>query len=45
MDFLMKTGEATIIEHTEKDKFWADGGDGSGRNELGKVLMRLRDEF
>ena len=37
-----------MIEHTENDDFWGDGGDGSGRNELGRVLMavrkRLREE-
>jgi len=45
---LLSTGEAKLIEHTENDDFWGDGGDGSGRNELGRVLMavrkRLREE-
>ena len=39
---LLATGEATIVEHTENDEFWGDGGDGSGRNELGKILMAVR---
>ena len=45
---LLGTGDATLIEHTENDDFWGDGGDGRGRNELGRILMavrqRLRDE-
>lgn len=46
---LLGTGDATLIEHTENDDFWGDGGDGSGRNELGRILMavrqRLREEL
>jgi N-glycosidase YbiA len=45
---LLATGNARLIEHTENDDFWGDGGDGSGRNELGRILMavraRLREE-
>lgn len=44
---LLATGDSSIIEHTENDSFWGDGGDGSGRNMLGRILMdvraRLRD--
>lgn len=40
---LMGTGEAEIVEHTANDSYWADGGDGSGRNRLGELLMELRD--
>ena len=39
---LLATGEARIVEHTRNDTYWADGGDGSGRNRLGELLMRLR---
>ncbi len=39
---LMSTGEARIVEHTSKDSYWGDGGDGSGLNRLGELLMRLR---
>ncbi len=28
-----------IVEHTERDGFWGDGGDGSGSNTLGVLLM------
>lgn len=40
---LLDTGEAVIIEHTKNDNYWGDGGDGTGRNQLGKTLMRVRD--
>lgn len=39
---LLATGSALLIEHTEKDSYWADGGDGSGKNMLGIILMRVR---
>lgn len=42
IDLLLSTGESVIVEHTEKDKFWGDGGDGCGKNMLGKVLMTVR---
>ena len=42
---LLATGQATLIEHTRRDCVWGDGGDGSGRNQLGKCLMRVRSEI
>ena len=39
---LLDTGDAKLVEHTENDEFWGDGGDGSGRNELGRILMAVR---
>lgn len=33
------------MEHTENDAFWGDGGDGSGHNMLGRLLMELRAEL
>jgi ribA/ribD-fused uncharacterized protein len=39
---LLSTGNATIVEHTEKDRYWGDGDDGSGRNRLGQILMQVR---
>jgi N-glycosidase YbiA len=42
---LQVTGDARIVEHTERDHYWADGGDGSGRNMLGRLLMRVREEL
>jgi len=40
---LLATGDATLVEHTEKDRYWADGGDGSGKNMLGRILMEVRE--
>jgi len=42
---LLGTGEARIVEHTTNDSYWGDGGDGSGLNTLGQLLMRLRSEL
>lgn len=42
---LLSTGNAMLIEHTVNDSYWADGGDGSGKNRLGEILMKLRDEL
>ena len=42
---LLRTGDASLIEHTEKDSFWGDGGDGAGRNELGRILMAVRQRL
>lgn len=39
---LLSTGEATLVEHTENDDYWGDGGDGSGKNMLGRLLMDVR---
>ena len=39
---LLSTGEAKLVEHTENDSYWGDGGDGSGRNMLGQLLMEVR---
>jgi ribA/ribD-fused uncharacterized protein len=39
---LLETGDAELVEHTANDAYWADGGDGSGRNMLGKILMEVR---
>jgi ribA/ribD-fused uncharacterized protein len=42
---LLKTGDRPLIEHTERDSYWGDGGDGSGQNHLGRLLMKLRKEL
>lgn len=39
---LTKTNKSEIVEHTKYDIYWADGGDGSGKNMLGKFLMETR---
>jgi N-glycosidase YbiA len=40
---LLSTGNARLVEHTTNDSYWGDGGDGSGKNMLGRILMQLRD--
>ncbi len=42
---LLSTGDAQLIEHTANDTYWADGGDGSGKNRLGELLMELRAQL
>lgn len=44
-ELLLSTGNAILVEHTENDEYWGDGGDGSGKNRLGKLLMQLREEL
>jgi len=41
----LKTGDAELVEHTTNDRYWANGGDGTGKNRLGKLLMELRAEL
>lgn len=42
LEKLIATSDAKLIEHTKNDHYWADGGDGSGKNMLGKILMETR---
>lgn len=42
---LLGTGTAQIVEHTQNDTYWGDGGDGSGQNKLGRLLMEVRDQI
>lgn len=42
---LIETEDKILIEHTENDRYWGDGGDGSGKNKLGKLLMKLREQL
>ena len=42
---LLATGDTILIEHTRNDDYWADGGDGSGKNKLGLLLMQVREEL
>lgn len=42
---LLSTGSAPIIEHTKRDKYWGDAGDGSGLNKLGKMLVDIREKI
>jgi ribA/ribD-fused uncharacterized protein len=42
---LLGTGTAKLVEHTANDSYWGDGGDGSGQNRLGQILMQVREEL
>ncbi len=42
---LLQTGDLVIVEDSPKDDFWGWGKDRNGRNELGKIWMRLREEL
>ena len=42
---LLQTKDLPLVEDSPKDPFWGWGIDRNGRNELGKVWMRLRDQF
>jgi N-glycosidase YbiA len=44
-ELLLGTGDAQIVEHTTNDSYWGDGGDGSGRNRLGALLMEIRERL
>lgn len=42
---LLATGDALLVEHTGRDAYWGDGGDGTGKNWLGRLLMELREQL
>jgi N-glycosidase YbiA len=42
---LLSTGEFKLVEQTENDNYWGDGGDGSGKNMLGRILMQVRESL
>jgi ribA/ribD-fused uncharacterized protein len=44
-NLLLATGDADVIEHSRNDSYWADAGDGTGKNQLGKLLMQVREEL
>jgi ribA/ribD-fused uncharacterized protein len=42
---LRQTGNRIIVEDSPKDSFWGWGPDKNGRNELGKIWVKLREEL
>jgi ribA/ribD-fused uncharacterized protein len=44
-ELLLSTGDAELVEHTTNDRYWGDGGDGSGKNKLGLILMEVREQL
>ena len=45
MHKLLQTGKRKIVEDSPKDDFWGWGKKRNGRNELGKIWMKLRNEI
>lgn len=45
MHKLMQTGDRLIVEDSPKDDCWGWGPNRDGRNELGKIWMKLREEI
>lgn len=44
-DQLISTGDEEIVEVNPVDDFWGNGKDGNGQNQMGKILMRIREEI
>jgi ribA/ribD-fused uncharacterized protein len=42
-EILLSTGEEELVENAPGDYYWGCGADGTGRNQLGKTLMQVRD--
>jgi len=45
MHKLIQTGDRQIVEDSPKDDYWGWGPNKDGRNELGKIWMKLRKEI
>ena len=41
-EILLSTGDEEIVENSPIDYYWGCGKDGSGKNKLGLILMRVR---
>lgn len=42
---LLSTGDAELVEDSDKDSFWGIGVERKGQNQLGKALVRLRTKL
>lgn len=42
---LTETDDKILCEHTSTDSYWGDGGDGTGKNILGELLMDIREKL
>jgi len=42
---LLGTRDAIIIERSDKDAYWGDGAARTGKNRLGELLMKLREQL
>ena len=41
-EILLSTGDKLIVENAPQDYYWGCGADGSGKNRLGEILMKVR---
>ena len=44
-ELLLSTGDEELIENARSDYYWGCGQNGSGQNQLGQILMRVREEL
>ncbi|WP_369184621.1 NADAR family protein [Streptomyces sp. Y1] len=44
-EILLATGDEEIVEDTSTDHYWGRGRTGTGRNMLGRILMRTRSQL
>lgn len=44
-ELLLSTGTARIFEHTKNDCYWGDCGDRTGKNKLGQLLEKIRNDL
>ena len=42
---LLDTGDAILVEDSKTDRFWGIGKKMNGKNMLGELLMKIRDEL
>ncbi|CCW61137.1 unnamed protein product [Phytomonas sp. EM1] len=42
---LLSTEQCVLVDHTIKDDFWGDNGNGTGKNLMGVTLMVVRDRL
>ncbi|PTY02415.1 hypothetical protein DB346_09275 [Verrucomicrobia bacterium LW23] len=42
---LIETGGREIVEASPRDDLWGSGAEGTGKNWLGKILVKLRERL
>ena len=42
---LLATSDEEIVEDCPNDDFWGNGSSGKGQNQIGKILMKIREEI
>ena len=42
---LLSAAGNSLVEHTENDNYWGDGGGGSGLNRLGILFVELKENY